>query len=47
MTNNYIISLSIWHGFQITYFMSQPFLMALIIKFVETENQEVKENIYF
>ena len=44
MTNNKIISLSIWHGFQITYFMSQQFSIALIIEFVETDNQEVKEN---
>ena len=47
MTNNYIISLSIWHGLQITYFMSQQFSIALIIEFVETENREVKENISF
>ena len=44
MTNNEIISLSIWHGFQITYFMSQQFSIALIIEFVETDNREVKEN---
>ena len=47
MTNNYIISLSIWHGFQITYFMSQQFSIALIIEFVETDNRKVKENIFF
>ena len=46
MTNNYIISLSIWHGFQITYFMSQQFSIALIIEFVKTVNREVKENIF-
>ena len=34
------------HGFQITYFMSQQFPIALIIEFVETLNQEVKENTY-
>ena len=37
-------SLSIWHDFQITYFMSQQFSIALIIEFVETNNREVKEN---
>ena len=42
MTNNYKISLSICHGFQITYFMSQQFSIVLIIEFVETE---VTENI--
>ena len=33
--------------FQITYFMSQQFSIALIIQFVETDNREVKENISF
>ena len=47
MTNNHKISLSIYHGFQTTYFMSQQFLIALIIEFVEIDNREVKENIYF
>ena len=47
MTNNRKISLSIWHGFQITYFMSQQFSIALIIEFVEIDNREVKENISF
>ena len=47
MTYNYKISLSICHGFQITYFMTQQFSIALIIKFVETDNREVKENISF
>ena len=47
MTNNYKISLSICHGFQITYFISQQFLIALIIEFGEIDNREVKENISF
>ena len=33
--------------FQITYFMSQQFSIALIIEFVEADNREVKENISF
>ena len=47
MTNNHEISLSICHDFQITYFMSLQFLIALIIEFVEIDNREVKENISF
>ena len=47
MTSNYKISLSICHAFQITYFMSQQFSIALIIEFLEIDNREVKENIYF
>ena len=40
-------SLSMCHGFQITYFMSQQFSIALIIEFMETFNREVKENTSF
>ena len=47
MTNNHKISLSIRHGFQITYFMSQQFSIALIFEFVEIDNREVKGNISF
>ena len=47
MTNNHKISLSIRHGFQITYFMSKQFSIALIIEFVEIDNREMKENISF
>ena len=47
MTNNHKISLSICHGFQITYLMSQQFSIALIIEFVEIDDREVKENISF
>ena len=47
MTNNNNIGLSICHGFQITYFMSKQFSIALKIEFVEIDNREVKENISF
>ena len=47
MTNNHKISLTICHGFQITYFMSQQFSIALIIEFAEIDIREVKENISF
>ena len=47
MIYNYKNSLSIFHDFQITYFMSQQFSTALIIEFVETLNREVKENTSF
>ena len=47
MTNNHKISLSIRHGFQITYFMSKQISIALIIEFVEIDNREMKENISF
>ena len=47
MTNNHKISLSICHGFQITYFVSQHFSIPLIIEFVEIDDREVKENISF
>ena len=47
MIHNYINNLSICHGFQTTYFMSQQFSIALIIEFVETLNREVKENTSF
>ena len=47
MTNNHKISLSICHGFQVTYFMSQRFSIALIIEFMKIDNREVKENISF
>ena len=47
MTNNHKISLSISHGFQITYFMSQQFSIALIIEFAEIDNRKVKRNISF
>ena len=40
-------NLSICLSFQITYFMSQQFSIALIIKFMETLNREVKENTSF
>ena len=40
-------SLSICHGFQITYFMSQQFSIALLIEFMETPNREVKGNTSF
>ena len=35
------------HSFQITYFMSQQFSIAIIIEFVETVNREVKESTSF
>ena len=44
MTNHHKISLSICHCFQITYYVSQQFSIALIIEFVELDIQEVKEN---
>ena len=44
---NHKISLSLCHGFQIAYFMSQQFAIALIIEFVETDNREVKETFRF
>ena len=47
MIYNYKNSLSICHGFQITYFMSQQFSIALLTEFVETVNREVKENTSF
>ena len=47
MIYNYRNTLLICHGFQITYFMSQQFSIALIIEFVETFNREVKENTSF
>ena len=47
MIYNYKNGLSICHGFQITYFMSQQFSIALIIEFVETFNREVKEDTSF
>ena len=47
MIYNYKNSLSICHGFQITYFMSPQFSIALIIEFVETFSREVKENTTF
>ena len=47
MIYNYINSLSICHGFQLTYFMSQQFSIALIIEFVETFNREVKKNTFY
>ena len=47
MTTNHKISLSIWHGFQMTYFMSQQFSIPLIIQILEIDNREVKENIAF
>ena len=47
MIYNYKNSLSICHGFQITYFMSQQLSTAPIIKFVDTLNREVKENTSF
>ena len=47
MIYNYKNSLSICDRFQITYSMSQQFLIALIIEFVETFNREVKENTSF
>ena len=47
MIYNYKNSLSICHGLQITYFMSQQCSNALIIEFVETFNREVKENTSF
>ena len=46
MIYNYKNSLSICHGFQITYLMSQQLSMALIIEFVETFNREVKIHMY-
>ena len=47
MIYNYKNSLSICHGFQITYFMRQQFSIALIMEFVETLNREVTENTSF
>ena len=47
MKYNYKNRLSICHGFQITYFMSPQFSIALIIKYIETFNREVKENTSF
>ena len=47
MILNYNNSLVICHGFQITYFMSQQFSIALIIELLETFNREVKENTSF
>ena len=47
MIYNYINSLLICHDFQITYFTIQQLSIALIIKFEETFNREVKENISF
>ena len=47
MIYNYINSLSICHGFQITYFMNQQFSIALLIESVKTFNREVKENTSF
>ena len=47
MIYNHKNSLSICHGFQITYFMSQQFSIVLLIEFVERFNREVKENTSF
>ena len=44
MTYDCKINLSIYHGFQITHFMSQQFSISLIIGFVETDNRVIKEN---
>ena len=46
MIYNYKNSLSIFHGFQVTYFMSQQISIALIIEFVETFNREVKKKTF-